>query len=58
MDAAFRVVEAAIARGPIPGAAVAVDDRLACFGRLETDGPAVTSETWYDLVLSSTVVPS
>jgi CubicO group peptidase (beta-lactamase class C family) len=49
MDAAFSVVETAIARGPIPGAAVAVGDRLVCFGRLEPDGPAVTSETWYDL---------
>ena len=49
MHAAFSLVEAAIARGPIPGAAAAIDDRQACFGRLQPDGPAVTSETWYDL---------
>jgi CubicO group peptidase (beta-lactamase class C family) len=57
--AAFAVVERAIAAGPIPGAAVAVgdrtDERLGCFGSLETppaDGatpPAVTPDTWYDL---------
>jgi CubicO group peptidase (beta-lactamase class C family) len=26
-----------------------VGDAVACFGRLEPDGPAVTPETWYDL---------
>ena len=53
MDAAFGPIERAIACGPVPGAAAAVgdgrDERTACFGRTETDGPAVTPETWYDL---------
>src|SRR5579871_4997984 len=54
MDAAaFAPVERAIARGPIPGAAAAVgdrdDERLACFGRIEAEGPAVTPDTWYDM---------
>ena len=53
MDAAFGLIERAIACGPIPGAAVAIgdrdDERLACFGRTEPQGPAVTAETWYDL---------
>ena len=53
MDAAFGLIERAIACGPIPGAAVAIGDRgdarLACFGRTEPQGPAVTAETWYDL---------
>lgn len=52
-DAAFRLVEDAIARGPIPGAAAALGgpegDRLACFGRLEPGGKAVSQDTWYDL---------
>src|SRR5205823_9267515 len=50
---AFGVIEQAIARGPIPGAAAAIgdehDERQACFGRLEPDGAAVTAEVWYDL---------
>jgi CubicO group peptidase (beta-lactamase class C family) len=55
---AFRVVERAIAGGPIPGAAAAVDDQTACFGATEsperTEGapgtrPAVSADTWYDL---------
>jgi CubicO group peptidase (beta-lactamase class C family) len=45
----FAPVERAITRGPIPGAAAAIDDRMACFGRTEPDGPAVTADTWYDL---------
>jgi CubicO group peptidase (beta-lactamase class C family) len=53
MDSAFAPVERAIAVGPIPGAAAAIagrgDVRLACFGRTEPDGPAVTAQTWYDL---------
>lgn len=53
MDAAFAPVERAIGEGPIPGAAAAVgdgaDDRIACFGRTEAGGGAVTPETWYDL---------
>jgi CubicO group peptidase (beta-lactamase class C family) len=53
MDSGFAPVERAIARGPIPGAAVAIgtaaDERMACFGRTEADGPAVTPDTWYDL---------
>jgi CubicO group peptidase (beta-lactamase class C family) len=53
VNAAFEVVEKAIARGPIPGAAAAIgdaqQDRIACFGLLEPDGAAVTPETWYDL---------
>ena len=52
---ALGIVEAAIARSPIPGAAAAIggsgaaEDRLGCFGRLEPDGQAVTPDTWYDL---------
>jgi CubicO group peptidase (beta-lactamase class C family) len=53
MESAFAPVERAIGQGPIPGAAAATgdqkDERMACFGRTEPDGPAVTPETWYDL---------
>ena len=53
MAAAFGPLERAIGCGPIPGAAAAIGDRgnerLACFGRTEADGPAVTPDTWYDL---------
>lgn len=53
MDAAFAPVERAIGAGPIPGAAAAVgdqaDERIACFGRTEPEGPAVTPDAWYDL---------
>jgi CubicO group peptidase (beta-lactamase class C family) len=53
MKLAFELVEHAIARGPIPGAAAAIGDaqrdQHACFGLLEPDGAAVTPETWYDL---------
>ena len=49
MQAAFAVLEHAIAARPIPGAAAAVDDELACFGVLEPDGEPVTPDTWYDL---------
>jgi CubicO group peptidase (beta-lactamase class C family) len=53
VDAAFEVLERAIARGPIPGAAAAIGhsdtERIACFGRLEPDAAAVTPDTWYDL---------
>lgn len=46
---AFAVLERAIACAPIPGAAAAVDDDIACFGVLEPGGSPVTSDTWYDL---------
>jgi CubicO group peptidase (beta-lactamase class C family) len=46
---AFRVVDRAIADGPIPGAAAAVDEQTACFGVIEPGGPAVAPDTWYDL---------
>ena len=46
---AMAVVERAIAAGPIPGAAAAVDDQVACFGVTEPGGARVTDETWYDL---------
>jgi CubicO group peptidase (beta-lactamase class C family) len=48
---AFGVVAAAIERGPIPGAACAVGDELACFGSLSLEAGAapVTPDTWYDL---------
>jgi len=49
VGAAFGVVERAVAAGPIPGAAAAIDDEHACFGRLEPDAARVTEETWYDL---------
>jgi CubicO group peptidase (beta-lactamase class C family) len=49
VHAAFEVLEHAIAAGPIPGAAAAIDDRLECFGLLEPDGEPVTPDTWYDL---------
>jgi CubicO group peptidase (beta-lactamase class C family) len=53
VDAAFGLIERAVAAGPIPGAAVAIghgaDERMACYGRVEANGAAVTSETWYDL---------
>src|SRR2546426_87449 len=53
MSAAFGVVEQAIARGPIPGAAAAVGDAeredRACFGVLEPGGARVTEDAWYDL---------
>src|SRR5439155_8328552 len=52
-DSAFAPIERAIGHGPIPGAAAAIgdssDERIACFGRTEADGAAVTAETWYDL---------
>ena len=46
---AFRVVERAIADGPIPGAAAAVDEHSACFGVTEPGGSPVAPDTWYDL---------
>ena len=46
---AFRVVERAIAAGPIPGVAAAVDEQSACFGLTEPGGASVTDGTWYDL---------
>jgi CubicO group peptidase (beta-lactamase class C family) len=53
MESGFAPVERAIAHGPITGAAAAIGDRagerMACFGRTETDGAAVTPDTWYDL---------
>jgi CubicO group peptidase (beta-lactamase class C family) len=53
MDSGFAPVEQAIERGPIPGAAAAIgtrdDERMACFGRTEPSGAAVTPDTWYDL---------
>lgn len=53
MEAAFAPVERAIVRGPIHGAAAAIglgdNDRMACFGRIEAEGAAVTADTWYDL---------
>ena len=53
MESGFGPVERAIAAGPIPGAAAAIgdraDERMACFGRTEADGGAVTPDTWYDL---------
>jgi CubicO group peptidase (beta-lactamase class C family) len=53
VDASFGLIEEAVARGPIPGAAAAIgdrgDQRLACYGYTEPNGPAVTPDTWYDL---------
>lgn len=53
MDSGFAPVEQAIQRGPIPGAAAAIGtrdgERMACFGRTEAGGGAVTPDTWYDL---------
>jgi len=53
MESGFAPVERAIASGPIPGAAAAIgdrsDERMACFGRTESGGAAVTPDTWYDL---------
>ncbi len=53
MNPAFELLEQAIDRGPIPGAAAAIGDadrdQTACFGLLEPGGAAVTPETWYDL---------
>jgi CubicO group peptidase (beta-lactamase class C family) len=46
---AFDVLEQAIARGPIPGAAAAVDDAVACFGYTEPGVARTTPDTWYDL---------
>jgi CubicO group peptidase (beta-lactamase class C family) len=47
--AAFGILERAIGCGPIPGAAAAVGDAVACFGVLEPGGAEVTPDTWYDL---------
>jgi CubicO group peptidase (beta-lactamase class C family) len=53
MSAAFSVIEEAIRRGPLPGAAAAIGapevDDVACFGVLEPEGRAVTADTWFDL---------
>src|SRR5450432_1103387 len=53
MDPGFELIGRAIARGPLFGAAAAIGDgddvRVACFGRIEADGPDVTPDTWYDL---------
>jgi CubicO group peptidase (beta-lactamase class C family) len=53
VDAAFELIERAIACGPIPGAVAAIgvrdDVRLAVYGVLEPGGAEVTSDTWYDL---------
>jgi CubicO group peptidase (beta-lactamase class C family) len=56
VNAAFDVVERAIATGPIPGAAAAIDDAHACFGRLEPEGEPVTDNAWYDLASLTKVV--
>jgi CubicO group peptidase (beta-lactamase class C family) len=49
----FEVIQRAIASGPIPGAAAAIgdrgDERQACYGRVEPEGPGVTPDTWFDL---------
>src|SRR5712691_11409328 len=62
MDAGFGLIERAIARGPIPGAAVAIGDRdgerQACFGVLEPDGVAVTPDTWFDMASLTKVLCS
>jgi CubicO group peptidase (beta-lactamase class C family) len=53
MEPGFAPVERAIQHGPIPGAAAAIgaleSERMACFGRTETNGAAVTPDTFYDL---------
>jgi CubicO group peptidase (beta-lactamase class C family) len=54
MPAAFELIEQAVARGPIPGAAAAIgacgqEERLACFGRTSPEAEGVTPDTWYDL---------
>ena len=53
VNAAFGLIERTIARGPIVGAAAGIGERdggqMACFGRVEADGAAVTPDTWYDL---------
>ena len=53
MDAGFELIDRAIARGPLFGAAAAIGDvddvRLECFGRIEAGGAAVDPDTWYDL---------
>jgi CubicO group peptidase (beta-lactamase class C family) len=60
VDSGFAPVERAIACGPIPGAVAAIgdraDERMACFGRIEADGAAVTPDTWYDLASLTKVV--
>ena len=60
MDAGFELIERAIASGPLQGAAAAIGDRsnvrMACFGRIEADGAAVTPDTWYDLASLTKVV--
>jgi CubicO group peptidase (beta-lactamase class C family) len=45
----FRIVSRAVAVGPIPGAAAAVDEQRAYFGATEPGGQAVAADTWYDL---------
>jgi CubicO group peptidase (beta-lactamase class C family) len=53
MDAGFELIERAISRGPLYGAAAAIGDRdgerQAAIGQIEGHGPAVTADTWYDL---------
>ncbi|MGI9145656.1 MAG: serine hydrolase domain-containing protein, partial [Chloroflexota bacterium] len=53
MDAAFELIERAVADGPLHGAAAAIgdrdDDRQACIGSIDADGAAVEPDTWYDL---------
>jgi CubicO group peptidase (beta-lactamase class C family) len=60
---AFELVEAAVARGQVPGAAAAVGsidgEERRCCGFLEPGGEPITETTWYDLasltkVLSTT----
>jgi CubicO group peptidase (beta-lactamase class C family) len=52
-SAAFQVVEQALERGPIPGAAAAIgsasEEHFGCFGVEAPGGDAVTPDTWYDL---------
>lgn len=59
--AAFGVVHAAIAAGPIPGAAACVgladgSRHTACVGALEPGGESVTPQTWYDLASLTKVI--
>jgi CubicO group peptidase (beta-lactamase class C family) len=53
MDAGFELIDRAVASGSLYGAAAAIGDgskfRMACFGRIEADGAAVTPDTWFDL---------
>lgn len=60
MSDACALVQAAVDRGDIPGAAIAIGDArdvsIACLGAVAPDDAPVTPDTWYDLASLTKVI--